>query len=69
MRPRYTFSHRGGDGRYYWYALPIAGDSRGERVSCDVAWFWSTAGVEPPPPHPHDCSCAYCYSAAAVGGR
>lgn len=38
---RYRFLYRAG-GRYYWESvLPVsAGDSRHERVSCPVEWFW-----------------------------
>lgn len=39
---RYRFSHRGSDGRYYWYSVQTIGprESRYEQISCPVAWFW-----------------------------
>lgn len=41
MRPRFRFSHRGGD-RYYWVAVQtLPGDSRTEHVNCPVDWFWA----------------------------
>jgi glucan-binding YG repeat protein len=39
MRRRYRFSHRGLNGRYYWYSR-VPGDSRTEQVSCNAKWFW-----------------------------
>ena len=71
MRPRYRFSHRGMDDRYYWESSPIRGDSRIESVSCDVRWFWDGSGTPSPEPirHPNSCSCAWCYTAAMGGGR
>lgn len=44
MKTRLKFDGRGGDGRYYWTATRPAApnDSRHERVSCNVDWFWVT---------------------------
>jgi hypothetical protein len=39
MKPRYRFSHRGGD-RYYWYRTTPT-DSRTEQISYGVDWFWN----------------------------
>lgn len=43
MKERLTFSHRGSDGRYYWYGRRLGGDSRSAQYSCSVAWFWGKA--------------------------
>jgi hypothetical protein len=49
MKTRYRFLYRVG-GIYHWESvLPIAGDSRHDRISCSVNWFWNIsvpAGVD-----------------------
>lgn len=42
MKTRYRFLYRTGN-HYHWISvLPVPGDSRHHKVSCDVNWFWRT---------------------------